>query len=450
MTNQKFLLNAALSCLAVVLLPQLCNKHILQADQGEGFRFPIDPKTPVKDLLPVPPKISPQLGPLLADDLAKVPEMQIQKPLRLANGQGPQQLLEQTRQQMAKINFLNQKKADRFVELLLENRADLAGLPFQMGDACRLDKDRSEPFRRAVSQIRDGSQDLVSMVNLVWKKPGHNKKQNQEYVAALMQMMPPEASPFALALINHLADFQESEATRALVRVALHGEREETRRAALKALEKRRDPATKEYLLKGMGYPWPEVARNSAAALVYLKAADVVPDLIKVLDRPDPRAPLSKEFKGNKVTVVREVVRINHHRSCLLCHPPGNTKDVKQDDILVGAVPNPGEPLSPSFYMPNAPDIVVRADITYLRQDFSRMQKVPDAAPWPPMQRFDFLVRTRILNEVEARISQAEFARQEPNSPYRQAAVFALRGLTGRDAEPTAAAWRKALSLPGK
>jgi len=107
-------------------------------------------------------------------------------------------------------------------------------------------------------------------------------------------------------------------------------------------------------------------------------------------------------------------------------------------------VPIPGESLS-TYYLPS-PDIRVRADVTYLRQDFSRMQKVPDADPWPEMQRFDFLVRTRILTEAEAKKYQAEFAKVEKNSPYRQAAVTALRALTGLDAEPTAAAWRKVLA----
>jgi hypothetical protein len=42
--------------------------------------------------------------------------------------------------------------------------------------------------------------------------------------------------------------------------------------------------------------------------------------------------------------------------------------------------------------------------VTYLRQDFSVMMTVPDAHPWPELQRFDFLVRERKLtaDEVEA------------------------------------------------
>ncbi len=54
------------------------------------------------------------------------------------------------------------------------------------------------------------------------------------------------------------------------------------------------------------------------------------------------------------------------------------------------------------YYSPSAPDIVVRADATYPRQDFSMLLKVADAEPWPEMQRFDYLVRTRVPTESEA------------------------------------------------
>ena len=118
---------------------------------------------------------------------------------------------------------------------------------------------------------------------------------------------------------------------------------------------------------------------------------------------------------------------------------------------LTVAVPLPNEPLakpSEGGYQstPPTPDIVVRLDMTYLRQDFSMMMPVSDAHPWPDMQRFDFLVRTRTLTATEA---QAYDSALEPGqlSPYHRSALFALRELTGRDTEPTAAAWRKMLKL---
>jgi hypothetical protein len=460
MPNRKFLLSASLSMMVLVLLPHLSGRQKLKA-QEKRFHFEIDPKASLKDLLPTPPRAS-QVGPQLFDELARVPEVQFQEPLRIHSDNGgfgdfgvngvldsifpttKEELLELTAHQIANINFLNRDKRDHFMELLIEHRPDLAGLPFVMGNACRLDKERGADFRKAVSEVRELDEDLfgIFLFGKQWET-----RQNQEYISALMQMHHPESSPISFILVSHLAHFKEKEATLALVRLALYAEKAGVRQAALRILKKRCDPQIEDHLLRGIHYPWPEVAKNAAEAITYLKTADLVPQLVSFLDEPDPRSPTYKRIKGKTVPVVRELVRLNHNRSCLLCHPPGNTSDIKPGEILTGPVPNPGDALSPSRYEePASPDILVRADVTYLRQDFSRMQKVADPAPWPEMQRFDFLVRTRILTEAEAKRYQAEFAKLEKSSPYRQAALNALRALTGLDAEPTAAAWRKALA----
>jgi hypothetical protein len=62
------------------------------------------------------------------------------------------------------------------------------------------------------------------------------------------------------------------------------------------------------------------------------------------------------------------------------------------------------------------------------------------------MQRFDFLVRSRTLTPSYEPCCEVE----EPGrlSPYHRSALFALRELTGRDTEPTAAGWRKLFKLP--
>jgi len=65
------------------------------------------------------------------------------------------------------------------------------------------------------------------------------------------------------------------------------------------------------------------------------------------------------------------------------------------------------------------------------------------------MQRFDFLVRNRVLTEKEAKTLEQRLANGEPGtSPYQRAALGALRALTGRDAGLTGQAWCKLLDLP--
>src|SRR5262249_47963590 len=98
----------------------------------------------------------------------------------------------------------------------------------------------------------------------------------------------------------------------------------------------------------------------------------------------------------------------------------------------------------------SSPDVLVRVDVTYLRQDFSLFQPVANAHPWPEMQRFDFLVRTRELTDEEADTYREAFAKRELGrpSPYHRAVLTALRELSGLDTEPTPEAWRRLLKLP--
>jgi hypothetical protein len=181
---------------------------------------------------------------------------------------------------------------------------------------------------------------------------------------------------------------------------------------------------------------------------------DVLPDLIDVLEQADPRLPVTEKQSGKEVTLVRELVKVNHHRNCLLCHAPGNTENTPAGALKV-AVPLPNEPLpKPSEgggYQTNPPvsDIVVRLDMTYLRQDFSLMMPVAEAHPWPELQRFDFLVRTRPVTPSEVQAFESRREADEPDRPpvYHRAALFALRELSGRDAEATPQAWRKVLNI---
>jgi hypothetical protein len=94
------------------------------------------------------------------------------------------------------------------------------------------------------------------------------------------------------------------------------------------------------------------------------------------------------------------------------------------------------------------PDLAVRVDVTYLRQDFSLMQKVENGLTGAAEERFDFLVRTRELNDREVKAYQAWRETQGPRhlSRNHQAVLAALQRLTGLRVEPTAADWREALA----
>src|SRR5262249_24106573 len=115
-----------------------------------------------------------------------------------------------------------------------------------------------------------------------------------------------------------------------------------------------------------------------------------------------------------EVYTVREVVRVNHLHNCLMCHAPATTAN----DPVRGLVPDPTQPLPPpnsTPYYEGRNGIFVRADVTYLRQDFSVPQPVDHAAIWPVHQRFDYVVRYRYPTDEELK-------RHEPETyPQREA-----------------------------
>ena len=102
-------------------------------------------------------------------------------------------------------------------------------------------------------------------------------------------------------------------------------------------------------------------------------------------------------------------------------------------DLVRGRIAAPGEALPPSVqYYQRQDGIFVRADITYLKQDFSVIQPVDNSGAWPSMQRFDYLVRNRPLGEVEAQeLSRLALA----NYPQREAVEHALRQLSSLPAK---------------
>jgi hypothetical protein len=217
----------------------------------------------------------------------------------------------------------------------------------------------------------------------------------------------------------------------------------------VEALQVRRERDYTDMLEDGLHYPWPAVAAHAAEAVAKLRRNDLAPKLVAMLDDPDPRSPVKEEIDNKPSLVVREMVRINHHRNCMMCHSPGNSEGASTE-ALKAPVPLPSDPLGTPIngYQSSFPELLARIDVTYLRQDFSMMQPVEDAAPWPEMQRFDFLVRTRVVTDEEAAAFKEALDKHEPGSPsaYQRAALSALRELTGKDAAPTAEAWRKVLA----
>src|SRR5262249_34828773 len=145
----------------------------------------------------------------------------------------------------------------------------------------------------------------------------------------------------------------------------------------------------------------------------------LVPDLVDMLDAPDPRLPKKVTIGRRTAWAANELVRINHNRNCLLCHAAARkvvrpeTDSSDEASEFVGVVPIPTVPLPELASSPEPQtNLIVRVGTTYLRQDFSAIQSVDDGSVWPARQRFDFVVRRRELKKAEANDLEARLKKQ--------------------------------------
>jgi hypothetical protein len=397
---------------------------------------------PARELGPLlPPELAKAVMPpvYLGDDLARVPEVVFETPP--AEKLSTEQWKTHTARMLSITGDLNSRQRDGFVKALVQERRDLAGLPFLMGDDCRRNWDSATALQKTVKWLRDAGESSRKMRKALREVTSILRESNayadEAEVAAVTQIMGARDAGLRLGLVSHLAEARHPRATTDLAQVAIFDLDKKVRGVALKALAGRPRGDYTPVLVKALRYPWPAVAQNAAEAIVQLRRKDLLPQLVDLLDEPDPRAAQREKIGDREMYATREVVRINHHKSCLLCHASARTEEVRKNPGLffLTEVPLPTEPLDSRGYLrpprKPRPELKVCIDVTYLRQDFSVLQPVKNARPWPEMQRFDYLVRKRVLSDKEAADLKARL-NAGGLSPYQKAAVRALRALTGR------------------
>ncbi len=323
----------------------------------------------------------------------------------------------------------------------LNQRPDLVGLPLRVGDENRLSAAAADRLHRAALALRarlfeasGGGTEVDAKklrVLLDADDAPRDKWLRAEAIPAIQQLLMGEPAALREVMVDLLARIDGPQAGVALARSALFDLHSAVRRRAVTALAKRDRQHYQQVLLDGFDYPWPAVADHAAETLAVLKPREAVPELIRLLDRPNPAAPFQKTGKAG--FYVREVVRINHLHNCLLCHAPS----LKESDKLRGFIPPTGQPLPPPFtreyYGARRPGHFVRADVAYFQQDFSVNLPVEKHGKWPALQRFDFLVRERPVSSPSTNTV----------NEHQQALFFALRQLTGADAGPTVEDWQR-------
>jgi hypothetical protein len=274
-----------------------------------------------------------------------------------------------------------------------------------------------------------------------------------EAIPTMLQMLMHEDAPVRRLLVEILADIPAPAATVALARRAVYELDPEIRAEAVRALKGRPAADARPVFLAALRYPWAPAADHAAEALAALGDEGAVPDLVTMLKEPGPVVPRKLPRGGY---VVQEVVRANHRANCLLCHAPAVTgnepvQGVDPFNTLPAGCGSGGGgggggawgggPGGKPAGTKGGP-VVIRADITFLRQDFSVQLPVARVRPLQgavSAARYDFLVRTRRLSKTEvARLNEPPGG---ASYPQREAVLFALRELTGRDAGPATEDW---------
>src|SRR5437016_3434226 len=253
-----------------------------------------------------------------------------------------------------------------------------------------------------------------------------------------MQMLQPENTPIRELLVELLGDIKGKDASLALAQRAIFDLSPAIREKAVTQLAKRPPGEYQQLLVLGLRYPWIAAADHSAEAIAALSLTDLTRDMVEQLKEPDPTFPVKQ---GNNF-VMKELVRVNHLSNCMLCHAPSLAKD----DLIRGRVPMPGEDPPPLYYAERT-GIFVRADITYLRQDFSVVQPVAKAGKWPGNQRYDYVLRIRPATRPELKVFQQLEKEDKLPKTYaqRDAVLFGLRQVTKHDAGESYEDWSREL-----
>jgi hypothetical protein len=344
----------------------------------------------------------------------------------------------------------NKENPDAFVFELMATRSDLAGLSWRRTKDCQLSPQAALPLEDVSLKLREaldllGAKDEKAWLKCLNKQAG-SPSAEPWYLAGIHQILSAENRDLRLYLIDRVGSGPATPATTEVIaQRAIFDIDPEVREKAIESLKQAHAVDYIPVFLKALRHPWLPAAQHAAEALVALQTEDAVWRLVSLLDEPDAGAPIYKTLNGRQVVMVREVVRVNHLRNCLLCHAPS----FDEGDPIRAPIPVPGTPLpktSRKYYAEISRATRVRADITYLRQDFSVKQPVAAPGKWPKDQRYDYLLRERELTTWE---QIAWSARQEGNktvSGHKDAIVFALRGLTGLDGGDTARQWQEALT----
>ena len=362
------------------------------------------------------------------------------------------------------------------VPQLSARRADLIGLPLHLGGLARMSTEEALNLKVLSGRLRFAIQASIpgAHEDVVDARPDHellrrqllNSPQQSLWLrpvalSTLRQLLIPEHKNVRLVLVDLLSNIDGRLASMVLAERAVFDLDADVRLAALVALNNRPVAEYESSLIAGLRYPWPAIADHAAEALVILNLKNTVPKLMTLLDTRDLGEPYPVSMGQTKRAVVPELVRINHLRNCLLCHAYSSSAADPVRGLVPHAehtVPLPvagvqietkgwggGGGSRPSVNVVTS--TFVRADITFLREDFSIIQPVAKHGRlWPADQRFDYLIRLRPLNAADLSSWQGKLDAFRTSASQSESLMYALRELTGENPGATQEDWKRLYS----
>lgn len=422
------------------------------APQPEPAAEPAKPATPIA---PVPPVEEPKAGvakaapapapapekkPLAFKHRFKRADEELRRELLLVPEMGVKDIAESSRTALA--------EAPKNRKIDASEMPDFRGLPMRMGIDCQIGEEEAKSMQALSRKLRtaifnatprDNIDNRADVDQLRGQLRG-KEWQQPEAIATLTQMLMPEGRQLRLLLVEMLAQIPGARASVALAQRAVFDLSQEVREAAVAALRDRPGEHYRNILVRALRYPWVPAADHAAEAIVTLEDRETLSDLVRMLREPDPGAAFRN---SDGEPMVREMVRINHLANCTLCH----ASSPNAHEFVRGRVPSPSEPLPPPVeYYSKGGGIFVRADVTYLQQDFSVPQPVTRPGPWPTHQRYDYMIRLRPLKTLNLGEQVARIGRSNQDKfGQREAVLFALRELTGKDVGRSPESWERVL-----
>ena len=277
-------------------------------------------------------------------------------------------------------------------------------MPFTFGTDCTSSDEHSRDLGRASVALHlmlDGSTRGSRGDGFAERIERDPRWLKSEMVPSLTQILMTEDPRWRQTLVHMLRKIDGPGASRGLVDRAVFDMDGDVRAAAVAALRSRPQEEYTDRLMSAFRHPWAPAADHAAQAIAALERTDLQGDLRDLVDRPDPVAPTKKRIGIRDVTVAPQMVRVNHLRNCMYCHPVSTS----EADLVRGVAPDWDQPLQQRYYGDDSAQTFVRADMVYLRQDFSLSMPVDGkdcANGWPTSQRFDFFVCDRQVSAEEA------------------------------------------------